>query len=355
MILVTGGAGFIGSNFVQYWIEATGESVINLDKLTYSGNLENLAPLKNNKKHLFVKGDILNRDLIRDLLHEHQPRAIVHIAAETHVDRSIIDPEPFVNTNVVGTFSLLEETRRYWDNIPNKDSFRFLHVSTDEVFGTLGLDDEPFKETSCYFPNSPYAASKAASDHMVRAYHQTYGLPTLISNCSNNFGPYQYPEKLIPLMIIHALHGKPLPIYGDGLNIRNWLYVNDHSRALQMVLDKGLPGGYYNIGGDVELTNQEVVEMICVILDELKPNSPHKPHASLIQYVKDRPGHDRRYAIDARKIHRELGWKPKQDFKTNLRETIQWYLENEKWVQNMISGDYRNWIEQNYTQRETVV
>ena len=350
MILVTGGAGFIGSNFILDWIEATGEAVVNLDKLTYAGNLENLVSLKGDTRHVFVRGDINDRELVAILLAGHSPRAIVHFAAESHVDRSIHGPGEFIQTNINGTFSLLEEARAYWQGRQDaeKAAFRFLHVSTDEVYGSLGPDDPPFTETTAYAPNSPYSASKAASDHLVRAYHHTYGLPTLTTNCSNNYGAFQFPEKLIPLIILNALNGKPLPIYGDGLNVRDWLYVGDHCAAIRAVLAGGRLGETYNIGGWNEKTNLDVVNTVCAILDELKPAADSKPYASLITYVKDRPGHDRRYAIDARKIERELGWKPVETFETGIRKTVAWYLDNMNWVENVVSGEYRAWIDRQY-------
>ena len=338
MILVTGGAGFIGSNFVINWIEQEKSSVINLDKLAYSGNLLNLNNLKDNPNHIFIRGDIADKNLIRKLLTQYKPRTIVHFAAETHVDRSINDPTPFIQTNVIGTLHLLQETLDYWKKLDEKEkqNFRFLHVSTDEVYGSLSPHDESSKETSRYAPNSPYSASKAASDHLVRAFHNTYELPTLITNCSNNYGPYQFPEKLIPLMIFNATHGKSLPIYGDGLNIRNWLYVNDHCHALRLVLSKGKPGEYYNIGDDTEITNNKLVQTICSILDEILPNSPHIPHASLITMVEDRPGHDRRYSIDSSKIRTALGWSPQDSFYSNIRKTVKWYIQNMDWVEKVI-------------------
>ncbi|MBX9811432.1 MAG: dTDP-glucose 4,6-dehydratase [Burkholderiales bacterium] len=351
MILVTGGAGFIGANFILDWIATEGSPVVNLDKLTYAGNPGNLASLKDDARHIFVQGDINDRALVADLLRKHRPEAVVHFAAESHVDRSIHGPAEFVRTNVVGTFSLLEEARAYWSALtgPEKDRFRFLHVSTDEVYGSLGQDDPAFTETTAYAPNSPYAASKAASDHLVRAYHHTYGLPAITTNCSNNYGPLQLPEKLIPLMILNAAQGKPLPVYGDGLNVRDWLYVGDHCAAIRLVLRKGRPGETYNIGGNSEKTNLEVVKTICAVLDELRPPSPPiTRYASLISFVKDRPGHDRRYAIDATKIATELGWKPAEKFETGLRKTVQWYLEHADWVASVQSGDYRKWIETHY-------
>ena len=327
MILVTGGAGFIGANFVLSTIAATGEPIVNLDKLTYAGKLENLAPLAGDARHIFVKGDIADRALVRQMLSDHRPRAIVHFAAESHVDRSIDGPAEFIQTNVVGSFSLLEETRAWWGTLPaaDKENFRFLHVSTDEVYGSLGPVDPAFTEIHPYAPNSPYAASKAASDHLVRAYHHTYGLPVLTTNCSNNYGPRQYPEKLIPLMITCALAGKPLPVYGDGLNVRDWLYVEDHCVAIRAVLDKGKVGETYNIGGASEKTNLELVKMLCSMLDAARPRKSGR-YADLISLVKDRPGHDRRYAIDAAKIERELGWRPRESFESGIRKTVDWYL-----------------------------
>lgn len=353
-IIVTGGAGFIGSNFVLDWLTTEGSPVINLDNLTYAGNMENLASLVNDARHEFVRGDIGDRVLVEGLLHQHKPRAIVHFAAESHVDRSIHGPEDFIRTNINGTFQLLEAARAYWTQLaePEKSAFRFLHVSTDEVYGSLGPNDPPFSETTAYAPNSPYSASKAASDHLVRAYHHTYGMPTLTTNCSNNYGPYQFPEKLIPLIIFNALNGKPLPVYGNGLNVRDWLYVGDHCEAIRVVLAKGRLGETYNIGGNNEKTNLEVINAVCAILDELRPDSAVKPHASLITFVKDRPGHDQRYAIDARKIERELGWQPKESFETGFRKTVTWYLDNQDWVQNIVSGEYQKWVTTNYNTRE---
>ncbi|MHB8166432.1 MAG: dTDP-glucose 4,6-dehydratase [Sulfuricella sp.] len=347
MILVTGGAGFIGSNFILDWIAAAGEAVVNLDKLTYA---DNLVSLKGDTRHVFVQGDINDRELVAKLLAGHSPRAIVHFAAESHVDRSIHGPGEFIQTNINGTFSLLEEVRAYWQGLQGEEkaAFRFLHVSTDEVYGSLGPDDPPFTETTAYAPNSPYSASKAASDHLVRAYRHTYGLPTLTTNCSNNYGAFQFPEKLIPLIILNALNGKPLPIYGDGLNVRDWLYVGDHCAAIRAVLAGGRAGETYNIGGWNEKTNLDVVNTVCAILDELKPAADGKPYASLIAYVKDRPGHDRRYAIDARKIERELGWKPRETFETGIRKTVQWYLGHLDWVEKIASGEYRAWIGRQY-------
>lgn len=351
MILVTGGAGFIGANFVLDWIAVEGTPVVNLDKLTYAGNAGNLSSLKNEPRHVFVKGDINDRELVARLLKQYQPRAIVHFAAESHVDRSISGPGEFVQTNVVGTFSLLEETRVYWSALPApaKAQFRFLHVSTDEVYGSLGPNDPAFSETTPYAPNSPYAASKAASDHLVRAYHHTYGLPTITTNCSNNYGPLQFPEKLIPLMIFNATNGKPLPVYGDGLNVRDWLYVGDHCAGIRAALARGRPGETYNIGGNSEKTNLDVVHTLCAIMDELRPSSA--PHAKLIQFVKDRPGHDKRYAINAEKTRAELGWAPSQQFETGLRKTVQWYLDHTDWTENINSGAYREWLDLNYGNR----
>ena len=325
MLLVTGGAGFIGSNFVLSTIAATGEAIVNLDKLTYAGNLRNLDALRGDARHVFVRGDICDRPLVKRLLEEHRPRAIVHFAAESHVDRSISGPAEFVQTNVVGTFCLLEEAKEYWRQAGG--GFRFLHVSTDEVYGTLGPDDPAFTESTPFAPNSPYAASKAAADHMVRAYHHTYGLPTLTTNCSNNYGPFQFPEKLIPLMIQQALAGKPLPVYGDGQNVRDWLYVLDHCEGVRAVLERGRLGETYNIGGNSERRNIDLVNTLCGLLDELRPRRQGR-YAELISFVKDRPGHDRRYAIDASKMRRELGWRPAESFETGLRKTVQWYLEN---------------------------
>jgi len=328
MLLVTGGAGFIGSNFVLSTLAKSGEPVVNLDKLTYAGSLANLEALRGDARHVFVQGDICDRALVRELLARHRPRAVVHLAAESHVDRSIEGPSPFVQTNVVGTFTLLEETRGYWSGLAAADraAFRFLHISTDEVYGSLGPDDPAFSETTPYSPNSPYSASKAASDHLVRAYHHTYGLPALITNCSNNYGPHQFPEKLIPLMIHSALAGKPLPVYGDGQNVRDWLFVLDHCEALRTVLERGRPGEVYNIGGCAEMKNLDLVRLLCALLDELRPRTGGS-YEGLISFVKDRPGHDRRYAIDARKIQGELGWRPAESFESGLRKTVRWYLE----------------------------
>jgi dTDP-glucose 4,6-dehydratase len=353
MILVTGGAGFIGANFVLDWVAQNKEGVINLDKLTYAGNLENLASLKDNKLHQFVHGDIGDSALIQRLLSEHKPRAIINFAAESHVDRSIHSPEDFIQTNIVGTFRLLEAARAYWAGLSgeNKTSFRFLHVSTDEVYGSLSKDEPAFTELHRYEPNSPYSASKAASDHLVRSYHHTYGLPVLTTNCSNNYGPYHFPEKLIPLMIVNALAGKPLPVYGDGQQIRDWLYVKDHCSAIRRVLEAGRLGEVYNIGGWNEKANLDIVNTVCSLLDELRPRSDKKPYKEQITYVTDRPGHDRRYAIDARKLERELGWKPAETFDTGIRKTVQWYLDNQAWVNNVLSGSYKQWVEKNYAGR----
>src|SRR5450631_2428059 len=350
MILVTGGAGFIGSNFVLDWLAASAEAVVNLDKLTYAGNLANLASLAGEERHVFVRGDIADRELLDRLFATHRPRAVVHFAAESHVDRSIVGPAAFVRTNVVGTFELLEAARSYWQGLEpaRRDGFRFLHVSTDEVYGSLGEADPPFSETTPYAPNSPYSASKAGSDHLVRAYHHTYGLKTLTTNCSNNYGPFQFPEKLIPLIIQNAISGKPLPIYGDGRNVRDWLFVQDHCDAIRVVLNNGRPGETYNIGGNNEKTNLQVVETICSLLDELHPNAALATHRSLITFVKDRPGHDRRYAIDARKIARELHWEPRETFETGMRKTVEWYLANRPWTEQILSGDYKRWIEKQY-------
>jgi len=353
MVLVTGAAGFIGSNFVLDWLAESDEAVINLDALTYAGNLENLASLQGDPRHIFVKGDIGDFDLVASLLAAHRPRAIVNFAAESHVDRSIHGPEDFIQTNIVGTFRLLEAVRAYHGQLENsaKNEFRFLHVSTDEVYGSLAKEDPAFAETNRYEPNSPYSASKAASDHLVRAYHHTYDLPVLTTNCSNNYGPYHFPEKLIPLVIHNALAGKPLPIYGDGQQIRDWIYVKDHCSAIRRVLEAGRVGEVYNVGGRNEKPNLEVVHTLCAILDELKPRADGKPYKEQITYVRDRPGHDSRYAIDAGKIERELGWKPAETFETGIRKTVQWYLDNQAWVQNVTSGAYQNWVGMNYGER----
>ncbi|MFJ3108930.1 dTDP-glucose 4,6-dehydratase [Pseudomonas putida] len=352
-ILVTGGAGFIGANFVLDWLAGSDEPVVNLDKLTYAGNLQTLSSLQGDKRHIFVHGDIGDSELVARLLQEHQPRAIVNFAAESHVDRSIHGPEDFIETNIVGTFRLLEAVRAHWGGLNDqaRQAFRFLHVSTDEVYGSLAADEPAFTETHQYQPNSPYSASKAASDHLVRSYHHTYGLPVLTTNCSNNYGPYHFPEKLIPLMIVNALAGKPLPVYGDGQQIRDWLYVKDHCSAIRCVLEAGTTGEVYNVGGWNEKPNLEIVNCVCALLDELRPRDDGKPYAEQITYVTDRPGHDRRYAIDARKLQRELGWKPAETFETGIRKTVAWYLDNQEWVQNVQSGSYRDWVEKNYAGR----
>ena len=354
MILVTGGAGFIGANFVLDWLATSSEPVLNLDALTYAGNLESLKSLADDARHVFVQGDICDRPLLDRLLAEHRPRAIVHFAAESHVDRSIHGPGSFVRTNVEGTFTLLEAARAYWSALPqaDKDGFRFHHVSTDEVYGSLSPTDPPFTEDNLYEPNSPYSASKAASDHLVRAWHHTYGLPVLTTNCSNNYGPYHFPEKLIPLMIVNALAGKPLPVYGDGQQVRDWLYVKDHCSAIREVLARGKLGETYNVGGWNEKPNLEIVRTVCALLDEMKPD-PAGSYARLITFVTDRPGHDRRYAIDARKLERELGWKPAETFETGIRKTVRWYLDNSEWVAHVQSGSYRDWVATNYSQRNT--
>ncbi|MES2356545.1 MAG: dTDP-glucose 4,6-dehydratase [Pseudomonadota bacterium] len=355
MILVTGGAGFIGANFILDWIANVGEPVINLDKLTYAGNLQNLAGLQRDERHIFVCGDICDRQLIDSLIKTHQPRALVHFAAESHVDRSILGPEEFVRTNITGTFTLLEAFKSYWNELTGraKSTTRFLHISTDEVYGSLGPTDPAFTELTRYAPNSPYSASKAASDHLVRAYYSTYGLPTLITNCSNNYGPYQFPEKLIPLMIVNALAGKQLPIYGDGQNIRDWLYVGDHCAGIRAVLDRGVTGETYNIGNCNEYTNTQVVNLLCDLLDDLKPRADKKSYKKQITHVTDRMGHDRRYAIDAKKIKDELDWRPIESFEMGLRKTVQWYLDNQSWVENVISGNYTEWFNLNYGERST--
>lgn len=348
--LVTGGAGFIGSNFVLQQMGDPSVALLNLDKLTYAGNLHNLESIASDRRYEFIHGDIGDRVLVRQLLEKHHSSAIVHFAAESHVDRSIHGPEDFIRTNIDGTFALLEETRAYWTALPDREkkSFRFLHVSTDEVYGSLGPDDPPFSESTPYAPNSPYAASKAGSDHLVRAYHHTYGLPTLTTNCSNNYGPFQFPEKLIPLMILNARNRKPLPVYGDGKNVRDWLYVEDHCDAIATVLHRGQPGETYNIGGWNEKPNLEIVETICDLIDEMTERGATS-RRDLITSVKDRPGHDRRYAMDARKIERELGWKPKATFESGIRQTVRWYLDNEAWVKNVTSGSYRQWIATHYS------
>ncbi|NMM81616.1 dTDP-glucose 4,6-dehydratase [Acidovorax sp. SRB_14] len=349
-ILITGAAGFIGANFVLDWLAQSQERVINLDKLTYAGNLETLAPVQGDARHIFVHGDIGDSALVAGLLAEHQPRAVINFAAESHVDRSIHSPEDFIQTNIVGTFRLLEAVRAYWGSLPAEDktAFRLLHVSTDEVYGSLGAGDAAFTENHRYEPNSPYSASKAASDHLVRAYHHTYGLPVLTTNCSNNYGPYHFPEKLIPLMIVNALAGKALPVYGDGMQIRDWLYVRDHCSAIRRVLEAGKLGEVYNIGGWNEKPNIEIVQTVCALLDELRPRADGSSYRTQISYVKDRPGHDRRYAIDASKIERELGWKPAETFETGIRKTVQWYLANPEWVANVQSGAYRDWVQTQY-------
>jgi dTDP-glucose 4,6-dehydratase len=355
MIFVTGGAGFIGSNFVLDCLATGDEEVVNYDKLTYAGNLNNLLAVRNNPRHIFVKGDICDTAQVSQLLDLHQPRAIIHFAAESHVDRSILSPGAFITTNVNGTFSLLEAVRAYWlkrDELQQR-AFRFLHVSTDEVYGSLGANDAPFSEITSYAPNSPYSASKAAADHLVRAYHHTYGLPTLTTNCSNNYGPYHFPEKLIPLVIANALAGKALPIYGDGLQVRDWLYVEDHCVAIRQVLAAGQPGETYNIGGWNEKTNLDVVTTLCKILDQLAPKADATSYLDQITYVADRPGHDRRYAIDAGKIERELGWKPQETFESGIRKTVQWYLDHQDWVKDVQSGDYLKWLQQNYSDRDS--
>jgi len=350
-ILVTGGAGFIGSNFVLQWLATEESSVVNLDKLTYAGNPANLSSIAPDPRYKFLQGDICDREMIAELLITHRPRAIVHFAAESHVDRSIHGPDDFIRSNVNGTFSLLEESRAYWSGLsgPEKDGFRFLHVSTDEVYGSLGPTDPAFTESTRYAPNSPYSASKAASDHLVRAYFHTYGLPVLTTNCSNNYGPFQFPEKLIPLAILHAVCGKPIPVYGDGQNVRDWLFVSDHCEAIRLVLGRGKLGETYNIGGRNELKNLDVVNTICRTLDEFRPNDPVVPHKKLITFVKDRPGHDRRYAMDIAKIESELGWRPRETFESGIRKTVQWYLDNDAWIQNVTSGRYRQWIATQYS------
>lgn len=350
MILVTGCAGFIGSNFVHTWLASHDEPIVNLDKLTYAGNLDNLASLSHDKRHTFVQGDIGDRARVDALLAQYKPRAVLNFAAESHVDRSIHGPGDFIQTNVVGTFNLLESVRAYWSTLPelDKTAFRFLHVSTDEVYGTLAPQDPPFAETNPFEPNSPYAASKASSDHLVRAWHHTYGLPVLTTNCSNNYGPFHFPEKLIPLVILNALNGKPLPIYGDGQQVRDWLFVQDHCRAIIRVLESGRLGETYNIGGWNEMANIDVVKTICARLDVLRPRADGKPYANQITFVADRPGHDRRYAIDARKIESELGWKPQETFESGIQKTVQWYLYNPKWVEGVTSGEYRKWIGKQY-------
>ena len=353
MIFVTGGAGFIGANYVLDWLSQSDEPIVNIDKLTYAGNLESLASLQGDKRHIFIQGDIGDAVLMTELLEKYQPRAVINFAAESHVDRSIHGPEAFVQTNVVGTFHLLEAIRAYWSKLDgdNKADFRLLHVSTDEVYGSLAKDDPAFSESHQYEPNSPYSASKAASDHLVRSYHHTYGLPVLTTNCSNNYGPYHFPEKLIPLIIVNALAGKALPIYGDGQQIRDWLYVKDHCSAIRRVLATGITGETYNVGGWNEKPNLEIVHTVCALLDELRPRADNNSYAEQITFVTDRLGHDRRYAIDARKIERELGWKPVETFATGIRKTVLWYLDNQDWVANVQSGAYRDWVEKNYQDR----
>ena len=350
-LLVTGGAGFIGSNFIIDWLQNHDEKIINLDKLTYAGNIENLAHLKENERHLFFQGDVANRTLLENLLTTHTPRAIIHMAAESHVDRSIHNPEDFIHTNIIGTFNLLEAARGYWTKLTKsaQERFCFLQISTDEVYGSLELDESGFSETRRYAPSSPYSASKASADHLARSYYHTYRLPVIITHCSNNYGPYQFPEKLIPLTIHHALDNKPLPIYGNGEQIRDWLYVKDHCRAIQTLLDKGVSGEVYNIGGSCEKTNLETVQTLCDILDEFRPRSDRQSYREQIIFVKDRPGHDRRYAINHTKIKQTFGWEPKETFSTGLHKTINWYLEHPHWVANIANGEYRHWIERQYT------
>ena len=355
-IMITGGAGFIGSNFVLDWLAQCDETVVNLDKLTYAGNMQNLESLNTDTRHVFVQGDIGDGPMVDNLLALHKPRAIVNFAAESHVDRSIHGPGEFIQTNIVGTFHLLESVRAYWGQLDGqaKETFRLLHVSTDEVYGSLAKDDPAFTETHRYEPNSPYSASKAASDHLIRAYHHTYGLPVLTTNCSNNYGPYHFPEKLIPLTIVNALAGKPLPVYGDGQQIRDWLYVKDHTSAIRRVLEAGTVGETYNVGGWNEMPNLDIVHTVCALLDELRPRKDGKPYVDQISFVKDRPGHDRRYAIDARKIEQQLGWTPAETFETGIRKTVQWYLENQAWVANVQSGGYREWLDKHYGTQITI-
>lgn len=353
MIVVTGGAGFIGSNFVLDWLKTNNEPVINIDKLTYAGNATNLTSLSGDQRHQLIQGDIGDTSLWEQVLAEHRPRAVVNFAAESHVDRSILGPDAFIQTNIVGTFKMLEALRGYWTKLPSEEAkaFRLLHVSTDEVYGSLAPSDPAFTEEHKYEPNSPYSASKAASDHLVRAYHHTYGMPVLTTNCSNNYGPYHFPEKLIPLMIVNALAGKPLPVYGDGMQIRDWLYVTDHCSAIRRVLEAGRVGETYNVGGWNEKPNIDIVKTICRLLDELRPRSDGKSYATQISYVTDRPGHDRRYAIDARKIEQELGWRPAETFETGIRKSVEWYLQNPDWVEQIQSGAYRDWVDANYADR----
>jgi dTDP-glucose 4,6-dehydratase len=355
-IFVTGGAGFIGSNFVLQWLAHTGDPLINLDLLTYAGNPENLTSLQGDPRYRLVQGDICNSELVASLLREHKPRAIVHFAAESHVDRSIADPRAFIRTNVEGTFNLLQQSRLYWAELDDrsKSAFRFLHVSTDEVYGSLGAEDPAFCETTPYAPNSPYAASKAASDHLARSYFHTWGFPVVTTNCSNNYGPFQFPEKLIPLVILNALERKVLPVYGDGQNVRDWLFVEDHCAAIRTVLQHGRIGETYNIGGNSERTNIDVVRTICDLVDEMRPQAGSASRRNLITFVKDRPGHDRRYAIDASKISQELGWKPAEQFESGLRKTVEWYLGNTAWVEGVKTGAYREWISKNYSERGNV-
>ncbi len=349
-ILVTGGAGFIGSNFVLEWLLNCSGTIINLDLLSYAGNLKNLSSLKDDSRHIFIRGNIGDSQLAESILNKYQPCAVINFAAESHVDRSIRNPNEFMDTNVMGTFRLLESVTQYWKNLEdhNKKNFRFLHISTDEVYGSLGKEDYSFTENNRYEPNSPYSASKAASDHLVRAYHQTYGLPVLTTNCSNNYGSYQFPEKLIPLIIINALNGKDLPVYGDGRQIRDWLYVKDHVNAIMTVLDQGKVGEVYNVGGWNEKENIEIVRQVCDLLDELRPKSDGKSYFMQLKYVSDRPGHDRRYAMDTSKIQRDLGWEPVETFETGVRKTVQWYLSNLDWIEDVISGEYQNWLEEHY-------
>ena len=356
-VVITGGAGFIGSNFILEWLAGAGTPIVNLDKLTYAGNLQNLTSIERHPAYTFEQGDICDQPFVERLLDRYEPRALLHFAAESHVDRSLSGPEAFIRTNIDGTFRLLEATRAYLAkcSMPDRKTFRFLHVSTDEVYGTLGPQDSPFSETTAYAPNSPYAASKAASDHLVRAYIHSYALPAVTTNCSNNYGPYQFPEKLLPLMITNALAGKALPVYGDGLQVRDWLYVGDHCSALRAVLERGKVGETYNIGGRNEQANLDTVELLCTLLDELVPGSPYRPHRKLIQFVTDRPGHDRRYAINAGKIEVALGWRPSETFASGLRRTVQWYLAHQDWVQQVTSGSYRQWIDQNYAHRDGAV
>ncbi len=348
MILVTGCAGFIGSNFVHTWLAENDEGIVNLDKLTYAGNPSNLAAFDGDRRYVFVQGDIGDFALVGALCAQYQPRAVINFAAESHVDRSITGPAEFIQTNVVGTFNLLESVRAYWSGLGDREAFRFLHVSTDEVYGSLAPSDPPFAETNAFEPNSPYAASKASSDHLVRAWHHTYGMPVVTTNCSNNYGPYHFPEKLIPLVIHNAMAGKPLPIYGDGQQVRDWLYVEDHCRAIMRVLEAGTVGETYNVGGWNEQPNLAVVHTICDTLDELHPRADGRVYAEQIAFVTDRPGHDRRYAIDARKIERELGWRPRETFATGIRKTVQWYLDHQSWVEGVTSGAYRQWVSQHY-------